>query len=73
MYTAVALSALLDAGNTIVPVSHVRRRDKGPIKHILGSFPDVDTSGITSPADQGDVSSCVILIRIGASSGRRTS
>src|SRR6201999_1441252 len=55
IYTAVALSALLDAGDTIVPISHVRRRDEGPIKQILGSFPNIDTSGITSTADQGDV------------------
>ena len=55
MYTAVALSALLDAGDTVVPVSHVRRRDEGPVMQILGSFPNIDTSGITSPADQGDV------------------
>ena len=55
MYTAVALSALLDAGDTIVPVSHVRRRDEGPVKQILGSFPNIDTSAITSSADQGDV------------------
>jgi hypothetical protein len=32
MYTAVALSALLGAGDTIVPVSHVRRADEGPVK-----------------------------------------
>jgi pfkB family carbohydrate kinase len=55
MYTAVALSALLDAGDTVVPISHVRRQDEGPIKHILESFPNIDTSGITSPTDQGDV------------------
>ncbi len=55
MYTAVALSALLDAGDTIVPISHVRRRDEGPVKQILGSFPNIDTSGITSRTDQGDV------------------
>jgi hypothetical protein len=55
MYTAAALSALLDPGDTIVPISHVRRQDEGPIKQILGSFPNIDTSGITSPADQGDV------------------
>src|SRR5260370_31350204 len=55
MYTAVALSALLDVGDTVVPISHVRRRDEGPVKQILGSFPNIDTSGITSPADQGDV------------------
>jgi adenosine kinase len=56
MYTAVALSALLDQpGDTIVPISHVRHQDEAPIKQILGSFPNVDTSGITSSADQGDV------------------
>src|ERR1700758_1149513 len=55
IYTAVALSALLDAGDTIVPISHVRRQDEGPVKQILGSFPHIDTSGITSSADQGDV------------------
>jgi sugar/nucleoside kinase (ribokinase family) len=55
LYTAVALSALLDAGDTIVPISHVRRQDEGPIKEILAGFPNIDTSGITSLADQGDV------------------
>jgi sugar/nucleoside kinase (ribokinase family) len=55
MYTAVALSALLDAGDTVVPISHVRRRDEGPVKQILGSFPNIDTSRITSAVDQGDV------------------
>jgi hypothetical protein len=55
MYTAAALSALLDAGDTVVPVAHVRQRDEGPIRQILGSFPNIDVSGITSSADQGDV------------------
>jgi hypothetical protein len=55
LYTAVALSALLDAGDLIAPVAHVRRQDEGPVKEILGSFPNIDTSGITSHADQGDV------------------
>ena len=55
LYTAVALSALLDAGDVIVPVSHVRRQDEGAIKEILGPFPNIDTSGITSSADQGDI------------------
>jgi sugar/nucleoside kinase (ribokinase family) len=54
LYTAVALSALLDAGDTIVCVSHVRKEDEGPIKQILAPFPNIDTSGITSSADQGD-------------------
>ena len=73
MDTAVALSALLDAGDTIVPISHVRRRDEGPIKQILGSFPNIDTSCITSPADQSTSLSCVTSTRIAASSGRRAS
>ena len=55
LYTAVALSALLDVDDTIVPISHVRRQDEAPIKDILGSFPNIDTSGITSQGDQGDV------------------
>lgn len=54
LYTAVALSALLDAGDTIVPVSHVHRKDEDPIKEILAPFPNIDTSGITSSADRGD-------------------
>jgi adenosine kinase len=55
MYTAAALSSLLDPGDTIVPVSHVRQRDQGPVRQILGSFPNIDTSGIAAQADQGDV------------------
>jgi hypothetical protein len=48
LYTAAALSALLDAGDTVVPIAHVRRQDEGPIKQILESFPNIDLSGITS-------------------------
>lgn len=55
LYTAVALSALLDPGDTIVPITHVRRRDEGPIKEILSAYRNIDTSGITSSHDQGDV------------------
>lgn len=55
LYTAVALSALLDADDSIVPISHVRRQDEDPIKEILDPFPNIDTSGITSQCDQGDV------------------
>src|ERR1700757_4182374 len=54
LYTAVALPVLLDGADTVVPVAHVHRKDEGPIKQILASFPNIDTSGITSSADQGD-------------------
>jgi len=55
LYTAVALSALLGQDDVIAPISHVRKRDEGPIKEILGAYPNIDVSGITSDADQGDV------------------
>jgi hypothetical protein len=61
IYTAAAFSVLLDAGDTIVPVSHVRRRDEARVKEILGSFPNIDTSGITSPTDRGDVVELIYL------------
>jgi sugar/nucleoside kinase (ribokinase family) len=54
IYTAVALSSLAEAGDTIIPISHVRRQDDGPIRQILASFPNIDTSRITSSADRGD-------------------
>src|SRR5262245_9244718 len=54
LYTAIALAALMEGGDTIVPIAHVRREDEDPIKQILAPFPNIDTSGITSAADQGD-------------------
>jgi hypothetical protein len=54
LYTAIALAALLDAGDTIVPVSHVRQQDEEPIKEIFAAFPNIDTSCVTSSADRGD-------------------
>src|ERR1700722_7297743 len=54
LYTAVALSALLHAGDTIVPGADVRRKGGGPVREILGSFPNIGTSAITSSADGGD-------------------
>ena len=67
LYTAVALSALLDAGDMIVPISHVRRQDEGPIKEILGAFPNVDTW--PAPSSTASAASCGGTTR----SGRKTS
>jgi hypothetical protein len=55
LYTAVALSALLEPDDRIVPIAHVQRQDEDPIKEILSGYSNIDTSGITSHADQGDV------------------
>src|SRR5215469_4675535 len=54
LYTVIALASLMGDGDTIVPIAHVRREDEDPIKKILAPFPSIDTSGITSAADQGD-------------------
>ncbi len=55
VYTVAALSALLEQGSRIVPVSHVRKVDREHIHRLLAPLPYVDTSHITSEADQGDV------------------
>lgn len=54
-YTAAALSALLGDSGEVHPICHVRKRDEGPVKELLGQFPNVDLKGITSELDQGDV------------------
>ena len=45
LYTAAALSALLDPTDPIAPVGHVRRRDEDPIKQTLSAFPNIDLTG----------------------------
>ncbi len=55
LYTAAALSALLGNDGTVHLVSHVRKKDEAPVKKVLGSFSNIDVSGITSDLDQGDV------------------
>ena len=55
LYTTAALSALMDDEDVICPVVHVRRQDEAEIRDQLGQFPNVDLSGVSSVADQGDV------------------
>ncbi len=55
LYTAAALATLLGEDGVVHPVCHVRKRDQQPIKDILGQFANVDSAGITSALDQGDV------------------
>ncbi len=43
LYTAVAMSALLDPDDTIAVISHVQKQDEGPIKAILDAYPNIDT------------------------------
>jgi adenosine kinase len=55
MHTAIGLSRLLDGQGTVHLVSHVRKQDEEAVKNILGDYSNIDTSHITSDADQGDV------------------
>lgn len=54
-HTAIGLSRLLGENGTVHLVSHVRKIDEGPIKDLLAAYPNIDTTQITSDADQGDV------------------
>ncbi|MEB8330047.1 PfkB family carbohydrate kinase [Flavobacteriaceae bacterium KMM 6897] len=54
-HTAIGLSQLLGKEGTVHLVSHVRKKDEGPIKEILAAYPNINTDHITSDLDQGDV------------------
>jgi adenosine kinase len=54
-HTAIGLSQLLGKEGTVHLVSHVRKKDEGPIKEILSAYPNINTDHITSDLDQGDV------------------
>lgn len=55
MHTSIGLSRLLGDQGTVHAVSHLRKKDEGPVKEILSPYGNIDTSHITSDADQGDV------------------
>lgn len=54
-HTCIALSRLLGAEGTVIPVTHVRKKDEGPIKTLLSAYSNISTDHITSDADRGDV------------------
>src|SRR5258707_10981251 len=53
MYTAVGLSALLGAGDTIVPILHVPRRGEGPCKQKPRGLPKIDTPRVNLSCHHG--------------------
>lgn len=55
LYPVAALSALMEDGAEIIPVTHVRKDDQNPIKSILSEFKYTNIEHITADADQGDV------------------
>lgn len=61
LYPVVALSKLTGEGAEIIPVTHVQKKDSGPIKDILAQFDKVNTDYIFSDQDQGNVISLKYL------------
>lgn len=60
-HTAIGLSRLLGNEGKVHLVSHVRKKDEGPVKELLSVYPNIDVSHITSDADQGDVISLTFV------------
>lgn len=60
-HPAIALSKLTDDTVEIIPVSHVHKKDEGPIKSLFAPYKNINTDFITSEADQGDVISLKFL------------
>lgn len=55
LYPVVVCSTLAGPQSTVIPVTNVRKIDRGPIVELLEPFANVDTSRINSDSDQGDV------------------
>lgn len=54
-HPAIALAKLLEGQGTVMPVTHVRQQDEGPVKALLGHYPNIDSRAIYADLDQGDV------------------
>ncbi|MCB9284355.1 MAG: carbohydrate kinase family protein [Lewinellaceae bacterium] len=54
-HTSIALSRLLGEAGTVIPVTHVRKKDEGPIRELLGAYANISLDHITSESDRGDV------------------
>jgi len=55
LHPTAALSRLIGNLGRVVPVSHVRQKDLGPIRTILKEMEGVEVSHVTAEADRGDV------------------
>ena len=53
-HPTIALSKLLGDAGTVVPVTHIRKKDEAPILELLSKYPNVDTSKISTKYNQGD-------------------
>jgi len=55
MHTAIGLARLLEGQGKVYLVSHVRKQDEAEVKSVLAEYPNINSDGVTSEADQGDV------------------
>ena len=54
-HTAIAISNLLGTHGTVIPVTHVRKKDLSPILDLFAPYKNIETNHIHSAADRGDV------------------
>lgn len=54
-HTSIALSRLLEDKGTVIPVTHVRKKDLNPILNIFKPYENIEVSHVSSKADRGDV------------------
>ena len=55
LYTTAVLSALMGETGEVIPVSHVRCADAGPVRRLLEPLPGVTTTHLSDRTDSGDV------------------
>lgn len=54
-HTSIALSKLLGETGEVIPVTHIRKRDKQPILEIFENYDNIKTTNIDDTQDRGDV------------------
>ena len=54
-HPAIGLSRLMEDLGTVVPVSHIQKKDHQPILDLFSTYPAIDPSGLNSEEDRGDV------------------
>lgn len=54
-HPTIALAKLLEGRGEVIPITHVHKRDHGPINALLGDYPNINLSGITCDKDCGSV------------------
>jgi sugar/nucleoside kinase (ribokinase family) len=53
-HPTIALSKLLGKNGTVIPVTHIRKKDEAGILELLNKYDNIDTSKISTKYNQGD-------------------